>query len=110
MHRKSDGSEVKGATVTGSFVAGTDNQFIMQNGTRITSIEELRKALGGAKTQTTWSSGTNGNTNPVTSGNTPTTGNGGTGSLDIQNKKELVVGKDIPAGYYKLTPVSVDSF
>ena len=110
LHKKSDSSEVQGATVTGTFVAGTDNQFIMQNGTRITTIEELRKALGGAKTQTTWSSGTNGNTNPVTNGITPTTGTGSNGNLDIRNKAELIVGKDIPAGYYKLTPVSVDNF
>lgn len=89
MHKKSDGSLVAGSSVSGTFVAGTDNQFIFADGTRIMTMAELRKYV-------TDSIGAEVETGSKVSSSDQT--------LDTTDSVEYVVGRDIAPGYYKITP------
>ena len=56
MHRREDGSEIKDTTVSGTFTAGTKNQYISSSGTSVMSREELEALFGKAGEHTvTWS-------------------------------------------------------
>ena len=56
MHRKEDGSEIEGTTVSGTFIAGKENQYITKDGTSVMTREELEALLGKAEEHTTaWS-------------------------------------------------------
>lgn len=100
-YRKSDATSVDGASVTGTFVAGVENQFIMADGTKVMTLDELRSMYDTTASQSSWDSATSGDTNTGTNV-------GSDGALDISEKTEYVVGVDIPAGYYKITPVDND--
>ena len=85
MHRKSDGRVVDGSEVIGTFVAGVDGQMILKDGTRIMTADELKSYVEASakKASESESSGS---------------------QMDPGDKAEYVVGKDIQAGYYKVTP------
>ena len=56
LHNKEDGSEIEGTTVSGTFTAGTDNQYIFKDGTKVMTREQLEALLGKAdETAATWS-------------------------------------------------------
>lgn len=87
LHRKSDGSTIPGTQVVGTFIAGLENQYILPDGTHTGSIEEIRELI---KPQLE---------------NLPDKT-----ELDLDGKVEYVVGKDIQAGYYKITPGNDSGF
>lgn len=87
LHRKSDGSTIPGTQVVGTFIAGLENQYILPDGTHTGSIEEIRELI---KLQLE---------------NLPDKT-----ELDLDGKVEYVVGKDIQAGYYKITPGNDSGF
>ena len=102
LHKKSDGSELPSSAVNGTFVAGVDNQFIMADGTKTMSMDELKSMFGTTSTQPSWDSAVGGDTNAGTNSGS------GDANLDVEEKTEYVVGRDIEAGYYKITPVDSD--
>lgn len=87
LHRKSDGSAIDGTAVSGTFIAGQENQYILPDGTHIGTIDEIRDLLASTVDDTDSDK-----------------------DLDIEGKVEYVVGKDIPAGYYAITPGSDSGF
>lgn len=97
LHKKSDGSVVEGTAVEGTFVAGTDNQFIFKDGTKVMALNDVKAKYNTSSTQSSWDA--------AVGGNTTTGSNEDKSDLDISDKTEYVVGRDIPAGYYKITPV-----
>lgn len=87
LHRKSDGSAIDGTAVSGTFIAGQENQYILPDSTHIGTIDEIRDLLASTVDDTDSDK-----------------------DLDIEGKVEYVVGKDIPAGYYAITPGSDSGF
>lgn len=87
LHRKSDGSAIAGTEVSGTFVAGQENQYILPDGTHIGTIDEIRDLL-----------------KPDLDANKSDK------NLDIEGKVEYIVGQDIPAGYYAITPGNDSGF
>lgn len=87
LHRKSDGSTIPGAQMTGTFIAGLENQYILPDGTHIGSIEEIRELI---KPQLE---------------NLPDHT-----EIDLDGKVEYTVGQEIQAGYYKITPGTDSGF
>lgn len=102
LHKKSDGSVLNDSAVSGTFVAGVENQYIMADGTKVMTLDELKSMFDTTSTQKTWDSAAGGDTNADT--NTDSND----GNLDVSEKTEYVVGKDIEAGYYKISPVNSD--
>lgn len=102
LHKKSDGSVLNDSAVSGTFVAGVENQYIMADGTKVMTLDELKSMFDTTSTQKTWDSAAGGDTNADT--NTDSND----GNLDVSEKTEYVVGKDIEAGYYKISPVDSD--
>ena len=49
MHSKEDGSEIEGTKVSGSFIAGTKDQYISKDGTKVMTKEQLEALLGKAQ-------------------------------------------------------------
>lgn len=88
MHRKSDGSAIDSSAVSGTFTAGQENQYILPDGsTFVGTIDEVRELLMASVEDTKPDK-----------------------DLDIEGKVEYVVGRDIPAGYYAITPGNDSGF
>lgn len=86
LHRKSDGSAIADTNVSGRFIAGVENQYILPDGTHVGTIDEIRDMLKAQDAE-----------KPKK-------------DLDIEGKVEYVVGRDIPAGYYAITPGNDSGF
>ena len=80
LHRKSDGAEIEGTETVGTFVAGTDNQFVMRTGTTIGTIEDVRKILNG---ETTSSEIPTGAPKTIVSPSTGVTGKRASGEITV---------------------------
>jgi hypothetical protein len=92
LHKKSDGSELSDTVVTGTFVAGEDNQVIFKDGTRILTLDQVRKQYTATRKD-----------DPNTTTGNTTTGTTGTGSnRAFGDTSKLVVGQDIEPGYYRV--------
>ena len=116
LHDQSDGSEVRDASTEGVFVAGVDDQIIMAGGTKVMTLDEFRKAYGDLHVYSGSSddvyepvkaeiySGSDGVVAPATPSSDDQTTNDS--ELDINSKSEFLVGVDIPAGFYKVTPTA----
>ena len=87
LHRKSDGSEIPGTELIGTFIAGLENQYILPDGTYTGTIEEIRELI-----------------KPQLENVSSST------KIDLDGKVEYVVGRDIQAGYYKITPGNDSGF